>query len=656
MTCAKLQPRNPRTQSEPAIAASPSPPQVIRFGVFEVDLTAGEVRKAGMRQKLAGQPFQVLQALLERPREVITREDLRQRLWPDNAFVDYELALKKAVNRLREVLGDSADSPHFIETIPRRGYRFIGSIAPPSALPESSQQHAAAADVSGAPIPTGLNQGRYLRRLIAGSTLLAIAGILIWSNAAKLRTRIFARSRSTQIHSIAVLPLQNLSTDPSQEYFSEGVTEALTTDLAQISALRVISRTSSEHFKGSRETLPEIARQLNVEAVVEGSVTRSENRVRITAQLIEAQSDRHLWARTYERDFQDILRLQDEVARDIAAEIRISVTPQEEARLTLERKTNPSAYEAYLRGRYLWSQRNAESIDKAASYFQQAAREDPAFALAYSGLSDCYWVGWGAKIDLPLADEYATKAVALQPDLAEAHASLGIVRLNEYQMSGAERELKRAIELNPNYAMAHHFYSGYLLSVGRAADALRENDLARHLDPFSIPINTGRVIILTGSRKYGEAIEQAEKNRELAPLSPVPHNLLGRLYWLEGKAPEAIAEERKASTLENFPERLRSLDEVAASYQRSGLRAAELKAAQFMEHAYEGHFGRYDAIFIAFQYGNLANKSKVLQWLEESLRTYDANVYLALKTAPEFDFLRKDARFQDLLRRLNLAG
>lgn len=656
MTCAKLQPRNPRTQSEPAIATSPSPPQVIRFGVFEVDLTAGEVRKAGMRQKLAGQPFQVLQALLERPREVITREDLRQRLWPDNAFVDYELALKKAVNRLREVLGDSADSPHFIETIPRRGYRFIGSIAPPSALPESSEQHAAAADVSGAPIPTGLNRGRYLRRLIAGSTLLAIAGILIWSNAAKLRTRIFARSRSTQIHSIAVLPLQNLSTDPSEEYFSEGVTEALTTDLAQISALRVISRTSSEHFKGSRETLPEIARQLNVEAVVEGSVMRSENRVRITAQLIEAQSDRHLWAKTYDRDFQDILRLQDEVARDIAAEIRISVTPQEEARLTLEQKTNPSAYEAYLRGRYLWSQRNAESIDKAASYFQKAAREDPAFALAYSGLSDCYWVGWGAKIDLPLADEYATKAVALQPDLAEAHASLGIVRLNEYQMSGAERELKRAIELNPNYAMAHHFYSGYLLSVGRAADALRENDLARHLDPFSIPINTGRVIILTGSRKYGEAIEQAEKNRELAPLSPVPHNLLGRLYWLEGKAPEAIAEERKASTLENFPERLRSLDEVAASYQRSGLRAAELKAAQFMEHAYEGHFGRYDAIFIAFQYGNLTNKSKVLQWLEESLRTYDANVYLALKTAPEFDFLRKDARFQDLLRRLNLAG
>jgi len=621
-------------------------------------MTVGELRKAGMRQKLAGQPFQVLQALLERPGEIITREELRQRLWPDNIFVDYELALKKAVNRLREVLGDSADSPHFIETIPRRGYRFIGTIAAPPSVPSDFAERPIVGAVETAEAHVGgpKSETRKSRKIVGSVVLAGIATVLLWANADRLRTRIFAKSRSVEIHSIAVLPLQNLSTDPREEYFSEGITEALTTDLAQISALRVISRTSSEHFKGSRETLPEIARQLNVEAVVEGSVTRSENRVRITAQLIEAQSDRHLWAKTYDRDFQDILRLQDEVARDIAAEIRISVTPQEQARLTLEQKTNPSAYEAYLRGRYLWSQRNAESIDKAASYFQQAAREDPAFALAYSGLSDCYWVGWGAKIDLPLADQYAAKAVALQPDLAEAHASLGIVRLNEYQMSGAERELKRAIELNPNYAMAHHFYSGYLLSVGRTVDALKENDLARRLDPFSIPVNTARVIILVGSRNYGEAIEQAEKNRELAPQSPVPHNSLARLYWLEGKAPEAIAEERKAATLKNFPQWLRSLDEVAATFEKSGLRAAELNAAQFMERSYQGNLGDYEAIFVAFQYGNLENKSKVLQWLEESRRTYDGNLYLALKTAPEFDFLRKDPRFQDLLRRLNLAG
>lgn len=622
----------------------PNQPQVVKFGVFEVDLTAGEVRKAGMRQKLAGHPFQVLQALLERPHEIVTRGELRERLWPGNTFVDYELALKKAVNRLREVLGDSAESPHFIETIPRRGYRFLGTLEAaeqPNAVPATT-----------APAPRMKIPGA----LTAGLALGLIAALLIGFNVDKLRTRIAAKSGSPEIHSIAVLPLQSLSNDPDQDYFSDGITDALTTELAQIGALRVVSRTSAEHFKGTRETLPDIGRKLNVEAVVEGSVTRSGNRVRITAQLIEAQSDHHLWAKTYERDFQDVLRLQDEVARDIAAEIRIHVTPQEQARLTLEGKTNPSAYESYLRGRYLWSQRNAESIYKAASYFQQAIRDDPNFALAYSGLSDCYWVGWGAKVNLPLADEYARKAVALQPDLAEAHASLGIVSLNEYQMSDAERELKRAIELNPNYAMAHHFYSGYLLSVGRAMDALEENDRARQLDPFSIPINSARVVILVGSRNYGQAIEQGAKNVELAPHSPNAYNWIARIYWLEGKAPEAIAEEKKAATLENFPERLRSLDEVAAAYQKSGLRAAELKTAQFMEHAYQSSLGNYEAIFVAFQYGNLRDKTKVLQWLEESHRTVDGNLYLSLKTAPEFDFLRKDPAFQDLLRRLNLAG
>ncbi len=614
-----------------------------------MDLAAGEVRKAGLRQRLGGQPLQILQALLERPQEIVTREELRQRLWPSIAFVDYELALKKAVNRLREALGDSADSPHFIETIPRRGYRFIGVISPQSVRPESGEPRlTAATDLLTRPAVQ--ISARLFWRLIAAFSLAAIAALLLWLNADKLRTRIFGRPRAVEIHSIAVLPLENLSKDSSQDYFSDGITEALTTDLAQIGALRVISRTSATHFKGSRETLPNIGRQLNVDAIIEGSVTRFEDRVRITAQLIDARSDRHLWARTYERDLNDILALQDEVARDIAAEIQIKLTPQEQSRLTAERKTSPQAYDAYLRGRYLWSQRNAEAITKAVGYFQQAVREDPEFAAAYSGLSDCYWVGWGAKLDLPLADEYARKAISLQPDLAEGHASLGIVRIGEYHLAGAEQELRRAIELNPNYAMAHHYYATYLLSLGRPAEALAENDRARQLDPFSLSINTMRGLILIGLRQFDQALDQFDRAVEISPQSPFAHIWLARIYWLEGRAPEAIAEEKQAGTLAHSAQQLRDQGEVAAIYATLGLRAARLKFAQLMERHYKGN---YEAMWVAFQYGTIQDGPKVLQWLDEALRAQEAFPFHA-KTAPEFDFLRADPRFQALLRRISL--
>jgi TolB-like protein/DNA-binding winged helix-turn-helix (wHTH) protein/Tfp pilus assembly protein PilF len=614
-----------------------------------VDLAAGEVRKAGLRQRLGGQPLQILQALLERPQETVTREELRQRLWPNIAFVDYELALKKAVNRLREALGDSADSPHFIETIPRRGYRFIGVISPQSVRPESGEPRlTAATDLLTRPAVQ--MRTRLFWRPIAAFSLAAIAALLLWLNADKLRTRIFARPRAVQIHSIAVLPLENLSKDTSQDYFSDGMTEALTTDLAQIGALRVISRTSATHFKGSRETLPSIGRQLNVDAIIEGSVTRFEDRVRITAQLIDVQTDHHLWARTYERDLKDILALQDEVARDIAAEIRINLTPQEQSRLTAERKTSPRAYDAYLRGRYLWSQRNAEAITKAVGYFQQAVREDPKFALAYSGLSDCYWVGWGARRDFPLADEYARKAISLQPDLAEGHASLGIVRIGEYHLAAAEQELRRAIELNPNYAMAHHYYATYLLSMGRPAEALAENDRARQLDPFSLSINTMRGLILIGLRQFDQALDQFDRAVEISPQSQFAHVWLARIYWLEGRAPEAIAEEKQAGTLAHSAQQLRDQGEVAAIYAKSGLRAARLKFAQLMERHYKGN---YEAMWIAFQYGTVEDGPKVLQWLDEALRAQEAFPFHA-KTAPEFDFLRADQRFQALLRRIGL--
>jgi TolB-like protein/DNA-binding winged helix-turn-helix (wHTH) protein/Tfp pilus assembly protein PilF len=634
----------------------PNQPQVIRFGIFEADLQSGEIRKSGLRQKLAGQHFQVLQVLLERPLEIVTREELRERLWPGNTFVDYELALRKAVNRLREVLGDSAESPHFIETIPRRGYRFIGAITPPSSTPLEPVAPRSLSDVGA--VETVEQPGAAPRssriapwKVAGGLVLAGAATLLLWSNFDKLRSRIFATSRSLEIRSIAVLPLENLSRDPGQDYFSDGITEALTTDLAQISALRVISRTSAMHFKGSRETLPDIGRHLNVEAIVEGSVMRSGNQVRITAQLIDAKSDQHLWAKTYQRDLKDILDVQDEVARDIAAEIKVRLTPQEKVRLTSERKTSPRAYDAYLRGRYLLSQRNAEAITKAVGLFQQAEREDPEFAAAYSGLSECYSVVWGTKVDLPLADEYARKAISLQPDLADGHASLGIVRLSEYRMADAEKELRRALELNPNYAMAHHYYASYLLGLGRPADALAENDRARQLDPFSLPINTMRGLILIGLRRFDQALDQFERAADIAPQSPFVHVWLARIYWLEGRAPEAIAEAKQAGTLAHSAQQLSDQEDVAATYAKSGPRAARLKLAQLMERHYKGN---YEAMWVAFQYGTVEDGPKVLHWLDEALRAREDNFPLQAKTAPEFDFLRTDPRFQALLRRIGL--
>jgi TolB-like protein/Tfp pilus assembly protein PilF len=482
------------------------------------------------------------------------------------------------------------------------------------------------------------------------AVILVVVFATLEFNIGGWRDRLRLTTGSMQIDSLAVLPFANVSGDAGQDYFVDGMTDQLITDLAQIARLRVTSRTSAMQFKDRKKPVPQIARDLNVDAVVEGSVMHSGDRVRITAQLIEAKTDRHLWARSYERNSQDIMAMQDELARDIAEEIRVKLTPQEQTRLIIDKKTNPRSYDAYLRGRYLLNQRNAEAIAKARGYFQQAVQEDPNFAPSYSGLADCYSLGWGAKRELPLAEEYARKAISLQPDLAEAYVSLGMAILHQYRAADAELELKRALELNPNLAMAHHTYGGYLLTQGRPADALVENDRARELDPFSFPVNVHRGVILIGLRQYDRAIDQLEKTAELNPQSPAPHTILARIYWLQGKAQEAIAEGSKAATLSNSPERVRDQQEVAATYGKVGLPAARLKAAQLMERNYKGN---YDAVDIALQYGTLEDKNKVMQWLEQSFHDREGNL-LWLKTAPEFDFARADPSYAGLVRRLGL--
>jgi TolB-like protein/DNA-binding winged helix-turn-helix (wHTH) protein len=436
------------------------------FGVFELDLRAGELRKHGLRVRLQEQPFQVLAMLLEHPGEVVTREELQKKLWPADTFVDFDNGLNKAINKIREALGDSAESPRFVETVARRGYRFLAEVKVANAVPVrgsdlATQPHPEAEARDHAGLAGKLAIPKHFLpplawKISAFALLLLMASLAAW----KLHSW---NHPSPVIRSLAVLPLESLSSDASQDYFADGMTDELISDLGQISALRVISRTSVMVYKHARKPLPQIARELNVDAVVEGTVLRSGDQVRITAQLIEASADRHLWSQSYEGELRDTLALQNKVARAIADQIRISLNPQEQAALKKVKVVNPQAYESFLKGRYFWNKRTADGLKVALAYFNQSIEEDPKYAPAYSGLADTYALlaDWEygvmtPKEALPKAKAAAIKALELDGALGEAHNSLAFCLDSDWDFDSAGKEFRRAIELNPGYATAHH--------------------------------------------------------------------------------------------------------------------------------------------------------------------------------------------------------
>src|SRR5712692_8584923 len=423
---------------------------VIRFGPFEADLRAGELRKHGMKLKLVGQPLEVLAMLLECPGQLVTREELRARLWPTDTFVDFDHGLSAAVNKLRDALSDSAEKPTYVETLPRRGYRFISAVDLPDSL--------------------GLKPAVSEMRASHEST------VVFGFDLGGLRRRLFGEPSAPRIQSIAVLPLENLSQDPEQEYFADGMTDELITKLAQISALRVISRTSAMRYKGTKKSVSEIARELHVDAVVEGAVMRAGDRVRISAQLIEAPTDHHLWAASYERDLRGVLSMQDEVTRAIVSEIRVKLTAREQARLANTHPIDPEAYRFYLQGRYYRYKLTPEGLLKATEYFQQALARDPGYALAYAGLADAYdslafFTVLSPLEVMPKAKAAAVKALEIDDNLAEAHVSLGWAGFTyDRDWPAAGRHLERAIVLNPAYPLAHSYYSLYLGALGRSEE------------------------------------------------------------------------------------------------------------------------------------------------------------------------------------------
>lgn len=619
------------------MSAAQNPSGRVRFGAFEADLRAGELRKDGIRIRLQQQPFLVLAQMLEHPGEIVTRDDLQKKLWPENTFVDFDHGLNKAISKIRDALGDSAEGPRFVETVARRGYRFLAEVRPVDGAITSG---------------TGSASRSWFQLFLNWKGLVVVLVLALAASAISLQLR---SHRSSHIRSLAVLPMDNIAGDQTQDYFADGMTDELITDLGQISALRVISRTSIMPYKRTRKPLPEIAKELGVDAIVEGSVLRSGDRVRITAQLIDAAQDKHLWAQSYEGALGDTLALQSDVARAIADEIRIQLSSQEEAALRNVKPVNPQAYDSYLEGRFFWNKRTADGLKTAVDYFNRAIDEDPNYARAYSGLADTYallgdwqYAVMTPKQAFPLAKAAATKALNLDSSLGEAHNSLAFCLDGfDWNFESAGTEFRRAIELNPGYATAHHWYAWHLSLMGHNNEAIDEMRKAQSLDPLSLIINADFAELLLIAHMDDESIQQSRRTIELDGNFALAHNQLGQALLRKGSYSDATAELQAAVRLSGGSPTCKA--NLARAYALSGKKSdAEQLLADLKLHSSPAYSRSSE---IAIVYAALGDRNQAMTWLDKGFEErFNPGVLLR----PGFDSLRSDARFQDLLRRIGM--
>ena len=622
--------------------------QVVRFATFEVDLRAGELRKGGLKLKLGGQPFQVLAILLERPGEVVTREELQKRLWPDT-FVDVDHNLNTAINKIRETLGDSAENSRFVETLARRGYRFIGAV--------NGAMQARVAEAK----PTRKSRSLIFPAAVGLLAIVGITAVLFAVNVHGGRDRLFVHAARPRIQALAILPLADLSGDSEQEYFADGMTEALITELGKTSIPRVISRQSVMQYKGSKKPLQEIARELNVDAVLEGAVERSGNRVRVRIHLDQVSPESQLWSKQYDRDIHDVLQVQDEIARTVADEIRVKLTP-EERNLTTAHSVGPEAHDDYLRGRYILGlavthdtnadkrQYTDQDILAAIGHFKHAIEKDRAYALAYAGLADAYielgnpiWGGHSPKKTLTDAKESATMALHLDPSLAEAHFALAQTLEYDWNWSEAEKEFKLALKLNPNYADAHVQYGRFVQALGRNDEAMKEMNRAMELDPFDIKTRVYVAFVTYASRQYDLALQQFKSLDEDWGLVWT--------YREKQMYTEALA------VLERWksrnPSQRRDPGVLATAAGIYGLEGRKNEAEKLIDEVREMARHQYvSGFFFAVAYVGLGQKDQAVTWLERAYEEHDRwTVYIA--SYPGLDRLHSELRFQALLRRMN---
>jgi TolB-like protein/DNA-binding winged helix-turn-helix (wHTH) protein/Flp pilus assembly protein TadD len=645
----------------------------VRFGVFELDERAGELRRGGRRVALQPQPLEILRALLERPGEVVTREELRRRVWKNGAYVDFDRSLNKAIVKLRDALGDDADSPRYIETLPRHGYRFIPL---PDAHVDAApgQQSALTADMPQpegppspqiSPLPRVQSAGtRHSWGWAAlGLTLLALAG---WLTSSWFRMEVpshpapspnhtpaAAVAFAPPPHSIAVLPFVNMSGDPGQEYFSDGFTEELLNSLSRINELQVAARTSSFSFEGEHPDITTVAHKLNVASVLEGSVRRSGHTVRVTAQLNNAIRGFHIWSQTYDRELGDVLKLQTEIATAVAEALKVKLLSDVAERIEVGGTRNGAAYDAYLRAASVyWQQRSGSDLEKSIADYKEAVRLDSHFALAYAGWSIALgayariYAHGAAKRDLTRRERRpALKAVALAPDLAEGHLALAYVHLRSLDFERASEEFERAIALAPGNARVLRDDGQFAVGMSHTDAGIAAARRAVALDPLNISSHDSLGEALRVVRRYDEAM--AAYQHELA-LEPNPRSQVllegAYIYYAAGNF------EKMRSTCEGLPEgAMETLTQscLALAYHKLG-RHADAETALAREEALDGEAGAFDYAVIYAQWGNI---TKALCWLETALRLGDPELR-GVKTEPLLDPLRNEPRFQAIEREL----
>jgi len=619
-----------------------------RFDPFEVDLSSGDIWKHGTRLRLQEQPFQVLRVLLQRPGEIASREELKQMLWPGDTFVDFDDGLNTAIKKIRDLLGDSAESPRYIETIPRRGYRFIA----PVTVATAGGCEAAPAEPRAGPAPPGAGRGLKASRVgiyVALTLLLVVAAGM---ELAEWRRRDSGGGAAPRIESVAVLPLRNLGGDPAQQYLADGTTMQLITTLTKISNLRVISWASVRGYANTNKPLPEIAKELNVDGIIDGSLEHSGDRVKINIQLIHPPSGRNLWAEGYDRQLRDILSLQDEVAASIAREVRVALTPQDRVRLSGAHPVDPEAYLLYTRGRSLMQRWTPETWRSARQSFHDAIDKDPNYAAAYAGLAETYITGdhLDPQVSIPLARTSAAKALSLDDTESDAHVAVAQVKyMEDWDFEGSEKEFRRAIELNPGDTLAHHLYSHLLLAMGRYEESLQESELYVKLDPLSPSAYEHLGFHYQANGQYQQAIVEYRKSALLDPSWESSHALVADCYRRMGMSQEALAEYERAMALAGTrPEVIKGL---RAAFERGGWKGYWSKSLSDQvaksKHEYVSPY------VLATQSVLAGNTEDAFRYLQKAFATHDDGLTF-IKLDHDFDSLHSDPRYAALLREVGL--